>query len=235
LDTVKVRVQTQSKLHPIYSGSVDCFFRIIRNEGMKGLYKGLGSPMLSLTILNSISFGIYGESKRLIHKCFYNSPQSSSSSSFSRISASNNLELLPSHYSLAGAIVGVICSFISTPFEMVKVRLQLDNITERRYKGSLSCAKELTKLYGGKMLFTGFWINTVRETTFCAVYFGLYEHLKQRFTLKLNSSPFSSSTSASSSFSTSAKSPLAIFLAGGFAGMAAWFVSFPMDVIKSGR
>jgi hypothetical protein len=36
-------------------------------------------------------------------------------------------------YFLAGAGVGAIATFLSTPFEMVKVQLQLDNVALKQY------------------------------------------------------------------------------------------------------
>eukprot|EP01102_Stenamoeba_stenopodia_P020699 TRINITY_DN8169_c0_g1_i1.p1 TRINITY_DN8169_c0_g1~~TRINITY_DN8169_c0_g1_i1.p1 ORF type:complete len:373 (+),score=70.88 TRINITY_DN8169_c0_g1_i1:142-1260(+) len=230
LDTIKVRVQTQTKASPIYKSSVDCFFKIVKHEGVTGLYKGLASPMLNLTILNSLAFGIYGEAKRLILKI--NSSTSSSS---------EPIKLKPIHYYLAGSLVGATTSFISTPFEMVKVRLQLDNITERRYSGSIACAIDMTKRYGSRMLFTGFWVNTAREVTFCSVYFGVYELLKHKFSQLsflrsssvVTSNPILPHRHAHHTPKETSASPLAILFAGGFAGMAAWFASFPLDVIKS--
>jgi hypothetical protein len=59
--------------------------------------------------------------------------------------------------------------------EFIKVRMQLDNITEKRYKGSLQCAKHLVSQHGVKILYTGYLVNNIREIAFCSVYFGFYE------------------------------------------------------------
>lgn len=63
--------------------------------------------------------------------------------------------------------------FDSTPFEMVKIQSQLDNVTNSsRFKGSWQCGKFLTRNYGVSSLFTGMSVNVLREMTFGAVYFG---------------------------------------------------------------
>jgi len=91
------------------------------------------------------------------------------------------------------------------------------------------------------MLFTGFWVNTTREVTFCSVYFGIYEMLKHKFSqLSLlrgdvvrSANPILPHRHGHHVRKETSASPLAILFAGGFAGMAAWFASFPLDVIKS--
>lgn len=40
-EIIKVRLQTQSKEAPQYSGIVDCLTKIIKNEGPLALYKGI--------------------------------------------------------------------------------------------------------------------------------------------------------------------------------------------------
>ena len=52
-EIIKVRLQTQSKQAPQYSGIIDCLGKIIKNEGPLALYKGTlslikeRSPLLS--------------------------------------------------------------------------------------------------------------------------------------------------------------------------------------------
>jgi hypothetical protein len=62
----------------------------------------------------------------------------------------------------------------STPFEMVKVQSQLDNLNQKRFRGSLQCAGYLIKHYGVLSLYTGSTVNIIREVVFGSVYFGSY-------------------------------------------------------------
>ena len=68
--------------------------------------------MLSLTILNAISFGTYGQIKAQI-----------------RDQWNNGEPLHHGHHVFAGALVGAFSTVVSTPFEMVKgifcVRVQV--------------------------------------------------------------------------------------------------------------
>ncbi|KTF83775.1 hypothetical protein cypCar_00045362, partial [Cyprinus carpio] len=59
-----VRLQVQSVDKPLYRGTFHCFQSIIRQESMLGLYKGIGSPMMGLTFINAIVFGVQGNTMR---------------------------------------------------------------------------------------------------------------------------------------------------------------------------
>ena len=78
----------------------------------------------------------------------------------------------------AGMFTGMMISLLSTPFEFVKVHMQLDNLTEKRFKNSFDCAKKTVGEKGLNVLYRGFIVNTIREMIFGLAYFGLYEYLK---------------------------------------------------------
>lgn len=60
LDTIKVRIQTQDSLNPRYKGTFDCFRQTIKNESIRGLYKGMSSPMFGVSLVNAVVFGVHG-------------------------------------------------------------------------------------------------------------------------------------------------------------------------------
>lgn len=159
--------------------------------------------MLSLTILNSAAFGLYGWCKEAI-----------------RNNAGGNPFVDRYQYYLAGFGVGLASSFLSTPFEVVKVRLQ--HTSGSQYAGSRDAAVKLVRAHGPSVLFTGHVVNTWREILFCTIYFGSYENLKIFLGHQLETLTGSSSSQQ-----------IAIGLAGGFAGMLGWLSSYPLDVIKN--
>ncbi|KAJ8979237.1 hypothetical protein NQ317_009417 [Molorchus minor] len=70
LDTIKVRLQTMAipKVAgeaPLYTGTLDCFKKTIKNEGVKGLYKGMGAPLLGIAPIFAISFMGFGVGKQI--------------------------------------------------------------------------------------------------------------------------------------------------------------------------
>ncbi|KAI1895560.1 hypothetical protein AGOR_G00107500 [Albula goreensis] len=61
-----VRLQVQNVDKPLYRGTFHCFQSIVRQESMFGLYKGIGSPMMGLTFINAIVFGVQGNAMRFL-------------------------------------------------------------------------------------------------------------------------------------------------------------------------
>jgi len=54
-DTVKVRLQTASRLH--FAGPLDCVQQTLRHEGFRGLYKGATPPLLGWMFMDSLLMG----------------------------------------------------------------------------------------------------------------------------------------------------------------------------------
>src|SRR5690606_15298818 len=79
---------------------------------------------------------------------------------------------------IAGGTVGVMSSFFSTPFDNIKIRLQLDNINERKLKGTLHATRYIFKKYGLSAFYLGTIVNLIREVIFAAAYFGSYQTFK---------------------------------------------------------
>mmetsp|Transcript_56287 Transcript_56287/g.168528 ORF Transcript_56287/g.168528 Transcript_56287/m.168528 type:complete len:165 (+) Transcript_56287:761-1255(+) len=95
--------------------------------------------------------------------------------------------------------------------------MQLDNISDRRYRGSWHCLTSLVKSNGPAVLYTGHVVNTSREAVFLGTYFFTYEGIREYLHGQ-----------------SQVPSSIAVPLAGGLSGAWAWFVSFPLDCIKAG-
>lgn len=104
-DTLKVRLQTQPD-PPKYRNAFDCFKTIVREEGFRGLYKGVNSPLMGVGVCNAILFSTNGHFRRM----------------FQGDNATRPLTL--SEIATAGAFTGVVMSFFSCPMELLKVMLQ---------------------------------------------------------------------------------------------------------------
>ena len=119
---------------------------------------------------------------------------------------------------VAAGMVGPLSSFISTPFELVKIQMQLNRISTGAsnvfYTNSLHAAYDISTRHGIQRLYTGHAVNTLREIVFLSTYFTTYEHIKTTLLSYIKSHS------------------LSVPIAGGISGAFGWFVSFPLDAIK---
>ncbi|KAG7461191.1 hypothetical protein MATL_G00207540 [Megalops atlanticus] len=157
-DTVKVRLQVQSVEKPLYRGTFHCFQSIVRQESMFGLYKGIGSPMMGLTFINAIVFGVQGNAMRLLGRD------------------------TPLNQFLAGAAAGTIQCVICCPMELAKTRMQMQGTGEKKskrklYKNSLDCLVRIYNREGVRGINRGMVTTLIREAPGFGVYFLAYDVL----------------------------------------------------------
>lgn len=191
LDTVKVHMQTQNHLNPMYRNTWHCLTKIARQESIRGLYRGMSSPMAGVAAVNAIAFGVYGNVQRMT-----SDPHS-----------------LQSHF-FAGAAAGLFQSFICSPMELIKTRLQLQNNTPTavQFKNPFQCLAHIWRTEKFRGVFRGLGITAARDVPGFSSYFLFYELMTR---------------------STPHPSAVHTLMAGGMAGTLSWVVTFPIDIIKS--
>jgi len=184
---------------------------VYRSEGLAGLYKGVGPPLISLTILNTTTFTQYAYFREL----YFANPG----------------------WDLRNMAAGMSCApvsaMVSTVENVIKTQMQLDNVKaqtqpqRQQFTSSWNCFTTLIRTNGFQIVYTGHVVNTIREMTFLGPYFFLYEGFRETF-LHLNDN----STSTTTSIHLNHK--VAVPVAGGLAGASSWFISFPLDCIRAG-
>ena len=159
LDTVKTRMQTGStrKTNIFAVGN-----SIAKKEGIPALYRGLGPPLISLSILSTITFTQY-----TFYREFYNANPGWDYRNY-----------------LAGISCSPVAGIVSTVENLVKTQMQLDNITKKQYRGSYHCVKTLIQSHGIGIVYTGHVVNTFREAAFIGNYFFVYEGLRELLVTK---------------------------------------------------
>ncbi|KAK7046662.1 mitochondrial carrier domain-containing protein [Favolaschia claudopus] len=115
-DLAKVRLQAQLLTPPtdpsqIFKGPIDCLQTTWRNEGFRGLYRGLPAPVAGSMVETAALFLSYSYFQNLIRTF---APPSSSSP-----------QLTVPQLGLAAAGAGFVTSFILTPIELVKCKMQV--------------------------------------------------------------------------------------------------------------
>ena len=140
MDTIRIRLQTQD-----YGGMLKCCSQTLRHEGVRGFYKGLASPVLTVGLMNSALFLSYNWILNL------------------RADATEPPSLR--HVFIAGSVAGVLSATINSPTELVKC-LSQTNVTNQGYlyeeylifrqvlRNSVSrtAAKDSTRLSRGLLL-----------------------------------------------------------------------------------
>ncbi|MBN3314725.1 MCATL protein, partial [Atractosteus spatula] len=125
---------------------------------MFGLYKGIGSPMMGLTFINAIVFGVQGNAMRRLGQD------------------------TPLNQFLAGSAAGAIQCIICCPMELAKTRMQLQGTGEKKskkrlYKNSLDCLVRIYKKEGVRGINRGMLTTLIRETPAFGFYFLTYDVL----------------------------------------------------------
>lgn len=198
-DLVKVRLQTGKK--GLCTGSFDVFKDILKKRGFFGLYQGFIPPLLGTVPIIAVTFCGYDFGKFLVKK-------------ISGVSSDLSIH----HIMFAGVFSAFPATFVTTPFERVKIILQIQGQhKENRFNGVGDVLKHLYKTGGIKSVFKGGYATLARDAPGSAIYFGVYEAMK-RYMIPDNSEKLSLGTT---------------IVAGGFAGIATWSIVFPMDTIKS--
>lgn len=146
-DLVKVRLQTQSSDRPaMYTGALDCFRQTYVKEGIKGLYRGLSMPIFGATLENASLFFTYNYVQGKLRGINGVAPSTSSSS----IEADAERPLSMPQLSIAAACAGAVTSFVLTPIELIKCKMQVQMVaremealseTSKQIKSTISPTK----------------------------------------------------------------------------------------------
>ncbi|KAJ1673323.1 mitochondrial ornithine carrier protein, partial [Spiromyces aspiralis] len=225
-DTVKVRLQTTR--NEVFSGTFDCLRQTFKEEGFKGFYRGLSSPLVGAMAENALAFFSYNRIQGII-----------------RLATSTPADAplsIPQLFA-AGAFAGSAGSLVLTPIELVKCKLQVENVQSYggsagqaaaktiKYAGPISVVKSILRTKGIAGLYYGFGPTLARESLGGGFWFGTYEAVC-RVSLKYKERRLREVGDART-LTKSDLSPLTLILAGGMAGVAYNTSSYPIDVIKS--
>ena len=120
-DTIKVKLQAQTTTGTTFKGPLDCFKKTVRSSGVRGLYTGLPVPLLGSMAEMGVLFTAMGRIKR--------------------IASEDPDNPTIAETCLSGAGAGVCASFVLTPVELIKCRLQ----TRIYSGGAMECVRSSLK------------------------------------------------------------------------------------------
>lgn len=166
IDLVKTRMQNQRGHTPgqrLYENSIDCFRKIIRNEGARGLYAGVFPQLIGVAPEKAIKLTV----NDLVRGHF----------------TDKKTGAIPLKYEiLAGGSAGFCQVIFTNPLEIVKIRLQVQGeLAKRSDAVPKRSAVWIVRNLGIMGLYKGASACLLRDGPFSAIYFPTYAHLKKDF------------------------------------------------------
>ncbi|EPS28941.1 hypothetical protein PDE_03887 [Penicillium oxalicum 114-2] len=229
LENVKTRMQTHN-----FKNIFQCARYLWRTEGPRGYVAGALPPLASVTAVRVLNFTSYNYAKEgiadVVKRVTGTSPLAVSENSPRGPTVAGILT-----YSLAGGFAGLVAAPIACPFELAKNVVQTSVLVSNRALaapgaahdpslrskpriGTVEAAKQIIKRHGFRGLYTGFHLHALRDTVGTAMYFGIYETVKQVAAKEMGTD----------------QSPLgAPAIAGAICSTLPWFCTYPLDTRKT--
>jgi len=165
IDLVKTRMQNQRSVNPgqrLYNNSIDCFRKVIRNEGFLGLYSGVLPQLVGVAPEKAIKLTV----NDLVRGWF----------------TDKQGKIWWGWEILAGGAAGGCQVVFTNPLEIVKIRLQVQGEVAKSVEGAPKrSAMWIVRNLGLVGLYKGASACLLRDVPFSAIYFPTYNHLKKDF------------------------------------------------------
>ena len=135
IDVIKTRMQNQLSNNKLYLNGFDCCKKLWKIDGIIGFYRGLFIQLIGVGPEKAIKIFAYK----------------------SIVNDSNKLK----DHIIGGLVAGTCQVFITCPYEMIKINMQMNNKIEYR------------------RLYTGIYPCFLRDIPFSGIYFPTYFYLKE--------------------------------------------------------
>jgi len=163
IDLVKTRLQNQRGADPgqrLYKNSIDCFRKVVANEGFRGLYSGVLPQLVGVAPEKAIKLTV----NDLVRGYFTDKKTG---------------QIRLPHEILAGGSAGACQVVFTNPLEIVKIRLQVQGEMAKVAGAQKRSAMWIVRNLGLAGLYKGASACLLRDVPFSAIYFPSYNHLKK--------------------------------------------------------
>lgn len=176
LDLVRTRLTTQLDGAEHYRGITDACVKIVRTEGLLGLYSGLTPTLMVAAPSFAISYMVYGSLKEyaLEDELFYN---------LRRVDGSSGEPKLGFLLTLTcGAASGTLSTLVTFPFDTVRRRMQIQSLHFLPHErvSSVQMIGKLLKSDGLRGFYRGLAPEVLKVVPMVGTMFTVYEYLKER-------------------------------------------------------
>lgn len=148
---------------PHYKGMYGTLRIIVKEEGFRGLYGGIGAGLQRQMVFASIRVGFYDDVKRIIQ----------------RFAGTDHLEAGLITRIVSGITTGVLCVSVGQPTDVVKIRMQAQGATGHKlYSGAFQAYSNIARTEGIRGLWKGYFPNVTRNSITNAAELVSYDTLK---------------------------------------------------------
>ncbi|XP_004491890.1 uncharacterized protein [Cicer arietinum] len=169
IDVVSQKMMVQGYSgHARYSGGMDVARKILRSDGIRGLYRGFGLSALTYSPSSAVWWASYGSSQRFIWRFLDQGGNDGDTPSVQKIVLVQ---------AAGGIIAGASASCITTPLDTIKTRLQVMGHDSR--SSIKQVTKDLISEDGWKGLYRGFGPRFFSMSAWGTSMILTYEYLKR--------------------------------------------------------
>lgn len=138
-----------------FSGTLDAFIKIVRNEGIKALWSGLPPTLVMAVPATVIYFTCYDQLCAAV-----------------RVKMGDHAQMAPL---LAGAVARVGAATVISPLELMRTKLQSQKLS---YRELTNCVRLAVETEGWRSLWRALGPTLLRDVPFSAMYWYNYERSK---------------------------------------------------------
>lgn len=165
-DVTKIRMQNQSAHDIRYHGMISGARRIVAEEGIAGLTKGVAASMLREIVYSTVRMGGYEPLRKL-----FSSEVDPSKSS-------------PGVKYFAGLVGGGIGAGLANPFDLIKTRFQSQLPGEPLpYRNTIVALSDIVTKHGFVGLYKGWIVTSARAAVLTSAQLGTYDSVKNNIAI----------------------------------------------------
>ncbi|XP_042051038.1 mitochondrial carrier protein CoAc2-like [Salvia splendens] len=160
VESSKTAVQRHARKDIIYNGIRDCFSRIYKEAGMRGLYRGVAPSLYGIFPYAGLKFYFYEEMKRHV-------PDDRKKDIAVKL--------------VCGSVAGLLGQTFTYPLDVVRRQMQVQRLIisdSSPTKGTVESLVAIVRMQGWKQLFSGLSINYLKVMPSVAIGFTVYDVMK---------------------------------------------------------
>jgi len=209
IERVKLLIQTQDANPDIrsgkvarYTGILDCFTRVSKEQGIKAFWRGNLTNIIRYFPTQAFNFAFKDTIKNLF-------PKANKNTEFAKFFAINMA---------SGGLAGAGSLLVVYPLDFARTRLASDVGKTRQFNGLLDCLKKTAQAGGPLALYNGLGVSIAGIIPYRGVYFGLFDTLSGYNPYEKAENPFQRAASK--------------FVCAQVSAISAGYASYPMDTVR---